>query len=85
MPDSESLPDQIADMSFEEAMQALEKIVSSLETGDAALEDSINLYTRGTELKRHCEEKLKDAQTKIEKITLGTDNAPSGTEPLDMD
>ena len=85
MSELEALPDDIVTMSFEEAMRALEAIVSGLETGNAPLEESINLYTRGTQLKRHCEQKLAAAQAKIEKITIGEGGVPEGTEPLDMD
>lgn len=59
----------VAAMSFEQALQELEKIVGQLEKGDVSLEDSIAAYERGVALKNHCESKLKDAQLKIEKIT----------------
>lgn len=75
----------ISEMSFEEAMAALEDVVAKLESGNAPLEQSIGLYTRGTQLKAHCEAKLKDAQAKIEKITLDENGAAAGTEPLDVD
>lgn len=75
----------ISALSFEEAMAALEKIVAQLESGNAPLEASIDLYTKGTKLKAHCEAKLKDAQAKIEKITLDENGAASGTEPFDAD
>ena len=57
-------------MSFEEALQELESIVEKLERGDAPLEESINIYQRGAQLKSHCETKLKNAQLKVEKIVL---------------
>lgn len=79
------IPDDIRKMSFEEALKALEEIVSKLESGDISLEDSIEVYTRGTYLKRHCEEKLKAAQAKIEKITLDEGGKPSGAEPFETD
>ena len=75
----------IASLSFEEAMAALENVVAKLESGNAPLEQSIELYTRGTKLKAHCEAKLKDAQAKIEKITLDESGAASGTQPFDVD
>ncbi|GHF26630.1 exodeoxyribonuclease 7 small subunit [Kordiimonas sediminis] len=75
----------ISEMSFEEAMAALEQVVSRLESGNAALEDSIDLYTYGTELKAYCETKLRDAQAKIEKITVGADGQASGATPLDVE
>lgn len=66
-------------------MASLEQIVAKLESGNASLEQSIDLYTRGTQLKAHCEAKLKDAQAKIEKITLDDSGAAAGTEPLEVE
>ena len=60
----------IEKINFEEAMQELETIVSSLENGSIELEESIKQYTRGIKLKKHCEEKLKEANAKIEEITI---------------
>lgn len=73
----------VAKMTFEAAMAELERVVKSLEAGEVALEDSIKLYERGTELRKHCEAKLKSAEAKVEAITLGPDGAPTGTQPLD--
>ncbi len=73
----------VAEMSFEEAMQELESVVGQLESSTVALEDSITLYARGEELKKHCEAKLKSAEEKVAQITLGADGAPSGTKPLE--
>ena len=52
----------VAEMTFEQAMADLEQVVTQLERGDVALEDSIALYERGAELKKHCETKLKQAE-----------------------
>ena len=76
------MADDISKMSFEDALAELETIVSKLERGDAALEDSIALYQRGAALKAHCEGKLRDAQLKVKKIVLGPDGA-QGVEPFD--
>lgn len=73
----------VAELTFEAAMAELEKVVSRLETGDVALDDSIRLYERGAALRAHCEARLKAAEAKVEAITLGPDGAPKGTEPLD--
>ena len=73
----------IETMSFEEAIKELEKVVGQLERGDVALDDSIALYERGAALKARCEAKLKEAEEKVAKITLGADGAPAGTAPLD--
>lgn len=75
----------IAEMSFEQAMRELESIVHRLESGDIALEESIEIYSRGTELKKHCEAKLKSAQTKLDKIVIDTDGQAKGAEPFDVD
>ena len=70
-------------MSFEEAIRELETVVGQLERGDVALDDSIALYERGAKLKARCEAKLKEAEEKVAKITLGADGTPAGTAPLD--
>ena len=58
----------ISELSFEEAMAALEAVVAQLERGDVALENSIALYERGAQLKAHCADKLKAAEEKVELI-----------------
>lgn len=73
----------VADMSFEEAMQALEAVVGQLERGDVALEKSISLYERGAALKAHCDAKLRDAEEKVEAITLDATGATSGTKTVE--
>ena len=57
-------------LSFEEALAELETIVSKLETGEDGLQASIENYEYGMKLKKICEDKLKEAQSKIEKITI---------------
>ncbi|MCV2873998.1 exodeoxyribonuclease VII small subunit [Defluviimonas sp. WL0050] len=73
----------IAKMSFEEAMNALEGVVRDLESGNVELEKSIALYEQGARLKAHCEKKLKEAEEKVAKITLGPDGQPTGTTPVE--
>ena len=73
----------IEGLSFEAALAELEQIVRALEQGAEPLDKSIELYQRGDRLKRHCEARLKAAQAKIEKITLGADGSPTGTAPFD--
>jgi exodeoxyribonuclease VII small subunit len=75
----------ISTLPFEKALQELEQIVTRLESGKVDLEQSIAIYERGEALKKHCEMLLKDAEARIEKITLKPDGTPSGTEPLDVD
>lgn len=72
----------ISDMSFEEAMAALEQVVGQLERGDVALEQSIALYERGAALKAHCESKLKAAEEKVELIRAQEGRA-IGTTPAE--
>jgi len=64
-------------LSFEQALAELEGIVSKLESGQAPLEQSIDLYERGAALKAHCEKKLEAARLKVEKIVLGQGGAVS--------
>jgi len=73
----------VKDMSFEDAIKELETVVGQLERGDVALDESIALYERGAALKARCEAKLKEAEEKVAKITLGEGGAPKGTAPLD--
>jgi len=75
----------IASLSFEDALGQLEKIVSQLESGNAPLEKSIELYERGTALKAHCEARLKAAEAKVEKITLSATGEATGAAPLDVE
>ncbi|MGJ8588665.1 MAG: exodeoxyribonuclease VII small subunit [Yoonia sp.] len=70
-------------MSFEDAIKELEMVVGQLERGDVALDESIALYERGAALKARCEAKLKEAEEKVAKITLGEGGSPVGTAPLD--
>ncbi|UXN60892.1 MULTISPECIES: exodeoxyribonuclease VII small subunit [Phyllobacterium] len=73
----------IAAMSFEQALDQLEKIVDDLERGDVPLEQSIRIYERGEALKKHCDTLLSAAEDKVQKIRLGRNGEPVGTEPLD--
>jgi exodeoxyribonuclease VII small subunit len=69
-------------MSFEEAMGALEHVVTSLERGEVPLEASIALYERGAALKSHCAAKLKEAEDKVEMIRA-KDGQAIGTTPAE--
>ena len=74
----------IAKMSFEDALEELKTIVEQLERGEGKLDQAIDAYERGAILKQHCEAKLKEAQEKIEKISLGADGAPkAGAADID--
>jgi exodeoxyribonuclease VII small subunit len=73
---------QIDGMTFETALAELEQIVGRLERGDVPLAESISIYERGEALKQHCERLLKEAEMRVEKIRLGGNGRPLGTEPL---
>jgi exodeoxyribonuclease VII small subunit len=75
----------IAELPFEKALAELETIVGRLERGDVPLEESIAIYERGEALKLRCEGLLKQAETRIERITLSAEGKPTGTTPLDPD
>ena len=79
-----NIPKDIAQLSFEEALRALEEIVKGLESGEVKLDQAIENYARGASLKRHCESKLRDAQAKIEKISLDADGSPTA-EPINLE
>ena len=73
----------VQDMSFEEAMAELERVVGQLDSGNVDLEKSIALYERGAALKAHCETKLKAAEEKVAQITLDANGQPKGTTPVE--
>jgi exodeoxyribonuclease VII small subunit len=81
MTDTATIP---ADLSFEDALQRLEAIVSKLESGQAPLEESIALYEEGARLKAHCENRLKAAQLRVDKIVVGADGQAKGVEPAEF-
>ena len=70
---------------FERAIEELETIVKRLEDGKVPLEESVTIYERGEALKRRCEELLRAAEARVEKITLDAGGKPTGTEPLDVE
>jgi exodeoxyribonuclease VII small subunit len=76
---------EITSLSFEKALAALEDIVARLEAGKVDLEESIKIYERGEALRKHCESKLKEAEARIEKITLDPAGKAVGTAPLDVE
>ncbi len=63
------------DLSFEEAIGALENIVRELENGNIKLDDAVSQYEKAVVLKKTCEDRLKAARLKIEKIEVGKDGA----------
>lgn len=79
------MSDDISGLSFEKALAALEEIVARLEGGKVDLEDAIKIYERGEALRKHCQAKLKEAEARIEKITLDPQGKPTGRTPLDVE
>lgn len=77
-------PADVAKISFEDALEELEEIVRTLEGGKGRLEEAIGAYERGAKLKAHCEKKLKEAQAKVEKISLGADGE-AAVEPANIE
>ena len=75
--------DDVKGMTFEQAMAELEGVVTRLDSGDVPLDESIALYERGAKLKAHCEAKLREAEEKVEAITLDGAGQPTGTTPAD--
>jgi exodeoxyribonuclease VII small subunit len=72
----------VGEMSFEEAMAALEGVVGQLERGEVPLDQSIALYERGAALKARCAALLADAEAKVELIRAQEGRA-TGTAPLE--
>ena len=75
----------IKKLTFETAIAELESIVKRLEEGKVPLEESVAIYGRGEDLKKRCEELLKQAEARVEKITLDASGKPTGSTPLDVD
>lgn len=73
----------IVNLSFEDALRELEAIVKRLEEGKVNLEDAIGAYERGSQLKAHCEKKLRDAKMRVEQIVVGQDGQIS-TKPAEF-
>ncbi|NCU12168.1 MAG: exodeoxyribonuclease VII small subunit [Sphingomonadaceae bacterium] len=73
----------IAALSFEEALRALEDIVRKLESGEVPLDATMDLYERGEKLRAHCQARLDAAQLRIEQIVAGADGQAAGTKPFD--
>jgi exodeoxyribonuclease VII small subunit len=77
------LPQDVVRMTFEQALAELEKIVQDLERGQLDLDAAISAYERGTQLKLHCEAKLREAQLRVERISLDPDGR-ARAEPTDL-
>ena len=73
------------ELTFEDALRQLEKIVAELESGQAPLEKSLDLYQRGAELKALCEARLEAARLQVEKISLSKTGAVEGLAPASFE
>ncbi len=73
MADVIKIPADIKKLTFEQAMEELEEIVRKLEQENQTLDDSIQSWTRAMALRQHCENLLKNAKLKVEKIMLSAD------------
>jgi exodeoxyribonuclease VII small subunit len=69
---------------FEASLGALEKIVSQLEEGDLSLEESLKLFEEGVKLSRECQQRLAQAERRIEVLLRDADGNPA-TESLEPD
>ena len=83
MSDTTVIPDDIAQMSFETALKELEQIVEKLDSGNVDLDQSIDVYTRGSLLKQHCDAKLRSAQERVDKIV--NQNGTLSTQPANIE
>ena len=81
---AENTQADVKKLSFERAIEELELIVKRLEEGRVPLEESIAIYERGEALKRRCEELLRQAEARVEKITTDASGQASAVEPLDL-
>lgn len=82
---AEAASADVKKLSFERALEELESIVKRLEDGKVPLEESVAIYERGEALKRRCEELLRQAEARVDKITTDAQGAPTGTAPLDVE
>ena len=83
LPRMENASPDLAAMSFEDALRALEDVVRKLESGEVPLDQSISLYERGEALRKHCQARLDAASARIEKIVTGAGGEAAGTQPFD--
>ena len=81
---ADNAPVEVKKLSFERAIEELETIVKRLEDGKVPLEESVTIYERGEALKRRCDELLRQAEARVDKITTDASGQVSGTEPLDV-
>jgi exodeoxyribonuclease VII small subunit len=81
---AENTQTDVTRLSFERAIEELETIVKRLEEGKVPLEESVAIYERGEALKRRCEDLLRQAEARVDKITTDASGQAAGTAPLDV-
>ena len=79
------MKDQTTSLTFEQALAELESIVRKLESGDASLDEAINAYSRGIELKNQCQQRLEAARLQVEKIQFPSAGSSPSIDPFDND
>jgi exodeoxyribonuclease VII small subunit len=67
---------QETDLTFEQALQELEKVVQQLESGELSLEQSLALYERGMALAKLCEGRLDEAEQKVSQLSAISEEGP---------
>ena len=72
----------MGEMTFEQAMKRIERIVADLEKGDLPLEESLDRFEEAVKLARSCQDKLEKAEARISKI-VKTGDSGFTLEPLD--
>jgi exodeoxyribonuclease VII small subunit len=83
-PAEQQVAGDVAAMSFEQALGELERIVQELERGQLDLDAAIRAYERGSQLKAHCSNKLREAQLRVERISLSGGGTVQAT-PIEPD
>lgn len=70
-----------ATFDFEQALENLEELVSSMEDGELTLEESLQAFEKGVKLTRECQSALKNAEQKVQLLL----NENGDTEEIDLD
>jgi len=73
--------DEIAKLTFEQAIGQLKEIVTRIEQGQIALQDSLDQYEKGMALIKHCRDILQKAEKRIEKISKEEPTEPPEEDP----
>lgn len=69
------MPKKAEDATFEEALKNLEMLIDQMESGDVPLAQLVEKYAQGDKLLKLCENRLKEAELKIEQLKAGTDTS----------